>query len=371
MKKRKKIYNNCVEKSKLTKKIKKNNYNIWLPNSKIKLGYINNNTWFDINKSRNITLNEDFKLKKNKNISSKQLYKIIKVNLKFNDDQKKILNKWFLSYIKMYNEALNLIKIKLINKDDNINFFAIRKELLNIKAEIYQKYENSKTKINVHDLDLAVKLACSNVKSSLSNMKNKNIKHFRIRYWKYNKKIKILDLEKINFCDNSIRKKNFGNVKSYFNGKEFKLNNINCDSRLIYNDFNKQYILYVPIKDESKIKRQALKKNKIISLDPGLRTFMSGISESHIIKIGTNCSDKIKSYLNRIDKINNNEKISDSKKRKCEKRYNKKLGNYMDELHWKTINYLTKSYETILIGDMSSKRIVSNDNNLLSELAIA
>ena len=81
MKKRKKIYNNCVEKSKLTKKIKKNNYNIWLPNSKIKLGYINNNTWFDINKSRNITLNEDFKLKKNKNISSKQLYKIIKVNL--------------------------------------------------------------------------------------------------------------------------------------------------------------------------------------------------------------------------------------------------------------------------------------------------
>jgi len=263
----------------------------------------------------------------------------------------------------MYNEAFKLIKIKLLNKDNNISFFTIRKGLMDIKANIQRNSGNNRNNyIGIHDLDLAIKLACTNVKSCLTNMKNRNIKHFRLRYWKFDKKIKILDFEKINFCDNSIKKRHFGNIDSYLDGKKFKLENIKCDSRLIYNDFDKKYTLYVPIKEEST--KRCIKKGKLISLDPGLRTFLSGISESHVVKIGTNCSDKINNYLNRIDKINNNDKITNSKKRKCEKRYNKKLGNYINELHWKTINYLINSYKTILIGDMSPKRIVSNDNNL-------
>ena len=42
---------------------------------------------------------------------------------------------------------------------------------------------------------------------------------------------------------------------------------------------------------------------------------------------------------------------------------NKKIRNLTDELHWKTINYLVKNYDTILIGNMSSKGIVSKDGN--------
>ena len=198
-------------------------------------------------------------------------------------------------------------------------------------------------------------MACSNVKACISNMKQKNIKHFRIRYWRYNKKIKMLDLEKTNFCDNSIKKRHFGNVNSYLDGIKYNLKDVNCDSRLIYNEHDNKYILYVPVKDKLEDHEKIEGKNKLISLDPGLRTFMSGISESHILKIGSYCSEKIKSYLNRIDKINNNSKICNFKKRKCEKRYNKKLGNYIDELHWKAINYLIKNYNTILIGDMSTR----------------
>ena len=48
------------------------------------------------------------------------------------------------------------------------------------------------------------------------------------------------------------------------------------------------------------------------------------------------------------------------KKKKCyELKHNKKISNLIDELHWKTINYLTHNYKTILIGNMSSKNIVS------------
>ena len=40
----------------------------------------------------------------------------------------------------------------------------------------------------------------------------------------------------------------------------------------------------------------------------------------------------------------------------------KKIKNHVDELHWKTINYLTKNYENILIGDMSIKGILSTES---------
>ena len=52
------------------------------------------------------------------------------------------------------------------------------------------------------------------------------------------------------------------------------------------------------------------------------------------------------------------------KKEKNKKLHNKKIKNYINELHWKTINYLTKNYEIIFIGNMSSKKIISNENHL-------
>jgi len=59
-----------------------------------------------------------------------------------------------------------------------------------------------------------------------------------------------------------------------------------------------------------------------------------------------------------------NENIDVKIKKKNEKTINKKITNLVNELHWKTINYLTKNYETILIGSMSSKSIVSKKNGL-------
>jgi putative transposase len=88
---------------------------------------------------------------------------------------------------------------------------------------------------------------------------------------------------------------------------------------------------------------------------------MTGISEEKVVKIGENCSNKLKTYFQRIDKINKNKEIQNNKKNKLEKKYNTKMSNLVDEMHWKTINYITKNYKTILIGNMSSKEIVSNN----------
>ena len=48
------------------------------------------------------------------------------------------------------------------------------------------------------------------------------------------------------------------------------------------------------------------------------------------------------------------------------KKKNKKIKNLINELHWKTINYLIMNYDNILIGDLSAKSIVSNKGVLSS-----
>ena len=40
----------------------------------------------------------------------------------------------------------------------------------------------------------------------------------------------------------------------------------------------------------------------------------------------------------------------------------------VNELHWKTINYLVNNYDNILIGDMSVKSIVSKNESTLARI---
>ena len=50
-----------------------------------------------------------------------------------------------------------------------------------------------------------------------------------------------------------------------------------------------------------------------------------------------------------------------------EKIINRKIHNKVDELHWKTINFITKNFNNVLIGDMSAKQIVKKNSNILSK----
>jgi transposase len=51
------------------------------------------------------------------------------------------------------------------------------------------------------------------------------------------------------------------------------------------------------------------KSKNLISLDPGLRTFMTGISENESVKIRNNVNKIIEKDIKRINKIKDNEKI--------------------------------------------------------------
>ena len=74
---------------------------------------------------------------------------------------------------------------------------------------------------------------------------------------------------------------------------------------------------------------------------------MIGVSENSTINI---CNDVNKSIKN-----------------KRNKRAYKKI-HMVDDLHWKTANYLAKNFNCILLGNMSTKSITRKTNKILSDL---
>lgn len=288
-----------------------------------------------------------------------------------NNEQKTILNRWFDAYALMYNCALRKIKnhykqtgVLLLNWQNLRTQYlkGYKQDIIN-GSQLPQFTKN--TKIKAHILDCAIQLACANYKSAISNFKSGHIKKFRIRYWRKNKQNKVLDIETSFFVNGSICPRLFGNFKCQYktNGtyQDFDLNTVNKTSKIHYDALINQYTLLVPV-DADITKNKPVKK--IISLDPGLRKFMTGLSENECVKIGTECMNKLKSLFERKDAILKNQEIPVKIKKKNEIHINRKITNYVDELHWKVINYLTDNYATVLIGDMSAKRIVSKEGNM-------
>jgi hypothetical protein len=65
-------------------------------------------------------------------------------------------------------------------------------------------------------------------------------------------------------------------------------------------------------------------RNKVISLNLGIRTFMTGVTKNKAVKIGHECQMKIKEYLERKNNIMNKKDVPAEIKKKNEKICNKK-----------------------------------------------
>ncbi len=368
------------KKEDLNNNITKYNDYIWKPNYNLSLNKDKTNSWFNIEyyEDNNILVNENVTNKinfpKGKN---SELCKCEYVTLKLSLKQQKIMDRWMMAYNHMYNNTLKYIKTYYIEKNELLlNYKTLRTyHLKNIRDKLIKESQHPSFKIDTtiktHIMDGAIRLACSNYKSALTNFKEGNIKHFRIRYWKMRKPFNILDIETCYFKQNTLCPKIFGKIEAFKDKKIFNLSEIGTkyksECKLLYNRNDNSYKLYIPEKispiniDHSK---------KIIILDPGLRTFMTGLSENEVIKIGTNSTEKILSYMKKIDKINVNKNNITNPNTKSEKkiinRCHTKIKNCIKDLHWKSISYLTNKYKCILIGDLSVKGITNNENSVLS-----
>lgn len=345
------------------------------------------NSWFDINNIESLDVNNNIQIKTK---FPKTVENCQKVKMILTDKQKLIINNWFDACTKMYNETLNYIrnnctyfKNEIIRKklnDININQWTdniyLRSQLKDIRDKLIKESQikslNENTKIHTHTMDYAIKQLATNIKSAISNLKKYNIKRFRIRFWKANRPSKTIEIESqyilknketelFRVCPNIL-----GDIKYEYNNKPFLLTEKKSNVKINYNSITNEYLLLITHKHTPK--QIENKSRNIIVLDPGLRTFMTGLTEKEAVKIGTDVHRKIKTYIERLNYIKNKQ-IPNKIKKKWEKLINRNIYNMVDDLHWKTIKYLTDNFSNILLGDMSSKSIVRKNKSVLNNSA--
>lgn len=307
---------------------------------------VNTHSWFDIKISNEKQLfkNNKFKIKSDE-LQNDGFY-TTKIKLYPTEKQKLILFKWLDYYIKMYNETIKYFKKCNFNKNKpSLNIGILKKELKNSKENIIKLSIKSNCKVNSHMLDYAINDASNNFKSHFTNLKRKNIKHFRLRYIKLNKKKKIFKLEKSSFTNVGFCVSIFDKMKCCLDNFNY-VKNIETVATICYYN-NLFYLLLRKKKNQTNNK-----KRKIISIDLGIRTYITGYTSTKIIKIGTQ-SNKIKEKLEVIDKLS--QKKPKSIWRKIINKKYDRIKNMMNDFKWKTINYLIKNYKMILIGNFSTK----------------
>ena len=287
-----------------------------------------------------------------------QLIYCSKIDLDLTSTQEHILKRWAFAYAKMYNETLYFIKQMDKKKQLILNFKKLRTyHLKEIRDAIIRDSVSAEfghhTQVKTHMLDCAIQLVCANYKSALSNYRAGNIRHFRIRYWRKKTQYR-LDIEPSYISSNGICSKVLGQMKAYYNNESFDWTSITKTCQIHYDYEKNKFHLYVPF---DRTTQKPMERKPWIALDPGVRTFLTGITEDEVLKIGDNLSPKFKKHLDRLDKTKSLP-MALSRKRKLQEKLRDRIKHIADDLHWKVANFLVQNYETILIGDMSAKRVV-------------
>jgi putative transposase len=330
--------------------------------------------------------------KQNKDINNiGSTTKTIKCRIYPDDKQIKILNTWFNECIKIYDfcvEKYNIDKkyFETMSKFDKVKVF----------NDIY----GDEVKDAPYDmLSDEVGVFFSNLKSCNTNLKNKNIKHFKLTS-------KDVSGSQSTFIPKTCIKKDgfylslLGKMKGMNNIKNVDLTKI-CDSRLLIDKSKEknEYYLCIPYFEKSKVNKN---KMRIVALDPGEKVFQSYFSEFGYGQIGINMRNKIlaiekkiRRYQRILSQKRNDNKLVDGKSLREHKKtriiakYNKKgkkfverslrknsilknkrhiknkirkcygkIKNMVKELHNKTALYLVKNYERILLPKFETQNML-------------
>ena len=362
-------------------------------NNLIKMDNNFNNTgrWFnnEFHKERE-NLENIKKIEINPNNEIISINKCRKIIFVPNEKQKLFLNKFAAAYRYFYNRTIcffNNIKdgnsyytidpnttdeknkiIIMIDENSYSNLPFIRRKLKH-------NYPNWINDLNVpsHLIDKAFSEA---IKAYTDNMEKykKTKKPFRLTYKSKKDIIQTINVEK---CYLSKKYNTFFSNYKYNNEvifrnirlKENILKYDLCDSSISFNKILNKYTLNLSYNDESIIN----KNNKVCSLDPGIRNFMTLYCDNYVAKFGINCKERLNKLYNEINiirsKMNNksyyekdNEYIVNSKRKKqlrkaLLRKYNK-IDNLIQELHNQLINYLTSNFSKIIIPPFQTQKMV-------------
>lgn len=293
--------------------------------------------------------------------------KTVKIELLPNQAQKEILLSWMDAWVDMYNKVISVIKEERkkqsneLNKSlkynemdlKNLNINKLKKDLHDFKKQLVNK-----TNINSHTLDYCINDVLTMLSSSISNLNNFHCKKSKLKYIKKTKKSKIFKLENNgttitnkSFCTNKLGKL----LKSSPTVNYKKINSSLCTIQYK----NGKFYMLVKKKLDTKDRVHKIKKQKIVSLDAGHRTYFTCLTNDGLIEIGNGIDKKIKKKLIKMDKIKKSRTVKNKRKKLL--KHEKDMANYVKDMQWKIVDYLTSNYNHILLGNYSTKSVVESD----------
>ncbi|PCJ28973.1 MAG: hypothetical protein COA94_03095 [Rickettsiales bacterium] len=284
--------------------------------------------------------------------------------------QTKILDDWRHTNRYVYNKTIAYTRN---NPSEKINFQSFRNSLVTNTIKDVDDKRSQNPNVKLWEMKTpkeirayAVKDVVTAYKTAWSNLKNRNISHFKIGFRKKKSPTSSMTIQKqsIDFKNNyfyiyntffsgsgiSIGKRTLKKIKNDFKDG-FKVEH---DSKIVYK--HGKYYLLIPIDISKKDTNKKIKKNGVIALDPGTRTFMTGYSTSEVIE----CSRKADIFKKLKNKISI---LQENRKYKTIQKYYIRIGNLVDDLHWRTIKYLTDNYDEILLPSFESQELVKKNKN--------
>ena len=212
----------------------------------------------------------------------------------------------------------------------------------------------------------AVFEASKNIEAAFTNLKNKNIKKFKMGFKrKSNSRWSIVIPSKaLSLTTNTVTKNRFIKIFPKSNTCPIVRTCEQISPEMLEHDCllhfdGSEYYLCAPCIKSSK----SVASTDSISLDPGVRTFLTGYSpDGTICKLGDNVSNRLLRLLLKADKIQS--LITKETRRNCRKnlkrnkiRILQKVRNLTNEMHHKIALYLVSNYKNILIPDFESKNM--------------
>lgn len=147
--------------------------------------------------------------------------------------------------------------------------------------------------------------------------------------------------------------------------------------RIIQDDYGYCYICIPRVKvvNDNQVGNRSSVSN-VISLDPGVRTFLTGFDpqRNNVVHIGLDPQKKILQILSLIDSLTSKKvKSKKRKKYKLKKVINRlrfKIKNMVNNLHYNTTSFLCKNYDVIILPIFCTKEMSEKKQRIIGKKTV-
>ena len=289
----------------------------------------------------------------NDDTKTKEL-RIRKVRLYPTQKQQKLLRQWIGNRRFVYNRVLDEVK----KGKEKVNFFSLRNKFVTSKNIPSEEEWQLKTPKDIRAG--AIRDMVKNYKTVFSQLKSRQINHFNMRFASKR------DSPSIEIPKSALKMdKGIFMYKRYIPDRikigkrqsKIKLN-IDYDCRLQFK--NNKWFLLVPIKTKIEVLKN---RKEYCSLDPGIRSFQTVYSEDMVLQIKVK-KEMIKKLQNKIDTFRSLRAKKIIKKKRLKRRERSiywRMNNLIDDLHHKTSNFLTQTFNYIILPSFESQEMTKKN----------